>query len=544
MRAGPFARRATLLLCLFFLGFQGLACGGKQSGKGGKDADTWGVTKRIPSDTPYVFAALTPIPDELVQKFSATLETQLAQAHAQLMPLLAASESPWAKVASTLLDEVRAQKTTKWWQTVGFAPGGRFALYGLSMWPVLRLEVANADTVNKTVQRYLELAQMPVQPSRQGEWTVWQLGFGAGAVVIAVSAREAVVSAMPAQLLPKAMPWLLGTQKPERSLADDGVLPQLMGRHAFLPYFVGVFDLQAAMTIFSGRATGPAKELSDALSVPALAGCAKDIDRLAALTPRMAFGYHRLDDKQFSGGLVIEMPPDIATALNRLVATSPGITWPVPGKPLFAMSAAIDIKNGLGLLDEIGKNIALQPFTCGALAELNDAGREMRQLAASPLPPIITGLHGVSMVLTDATLEPVNLVGHVLAVGEGLDTLPGMLALIPGMGGISLKADGTPSPLPVEQLGLPWAKSAHAALRGDRLTVAIGGDSARVAADQLKVAPSPKAPIFSMQFEADKIAKLSPLAAQAFSGYQYFRSIGFAVELREQGLHLNIDGGW
>ncbi len=544
MRAGPFARRATLLFFLFFLGFQGLACGGKQGGKGGKDADSWGVTKRIPSDTPYVFATLTPIPDELAQKFSATMETKLDQAHAQLIPLLAASESPWAKVASTVLDEMRAQKPTKWWQNVGFAPGGRFALYGLSMWPVLRLEVANADTVNKSVQRYLELAQMPAQPSRQGEWTVWQLAFGEGAVAIAVSAREAVVSMMPAPLLPKAMPWLLGTQKPERSLADDNALPQLMGRHSFLPYFVGVFDLQATMAILSGRATGPAKELSDTLNLPALAGCAKDIDRLAALTPRMAFGYHRLDDKQFSGGFVVEMPPEVATSLGRLVATSPGITWPVPDKPLFAMSAAVDVKNGLGLLEEIGKKIALQPFTCGALAELNDLGQEMRKLATSPLPPIITGLHGISMVLTDVTLEPVNLVGHILAVGEGIDTLPAMLAMIPGMGGISLKADGTPSPLPIEMLGVTWAKSASAALRGDRLTVAIGGDSARVATEQLNVAPSPRAPIFSMQFEADKIAKLSPLAAQAFSGYQYFRSISFDVELREQGLHLNMGGGW
>lgn len=544
MQAAAFARRAILVVGLFFLGFAGLACGGKQSGKGGKDGDTWKVTERIPADTPYLFAALTPIPDPLVQKFSATLETQLAQAHAQLMPLLAASESPWAKVASTLLDEVRAQKPTKWWQSVGFAPGGRFALYGLSMWPVIRLEVASADTVNKTVQRYLELAQMPVQPSKQGDWTLWQLTFGGGAVVVAVSAREAVVSAMPAPLLPKALPWLLGTQKPERTLADDNALPQLMNRHTFLPYFVGVFDLRATLAILSGRSTGATRELSDALNLPALAGCAKDIDRLADLTPRVAFGYHRLDDKAFSGGFVIETPPHVAAALGRVVSASPGITWPPADKPLFAMSAAIDINNGLALLGEIGKAIQMQPFTCGALAELNDVGEKWRKLANEPLPPVVTGLNGISMVLNDATIEPLSLTGYVVASGDQLDALPGMLALIPGAGGISLKSEGPPAALPLDQFGVTWAKTAHAALRGDRLVIAVGGDSARVAAEQLKVAPSARAPLFGMSFEADKIAKLSDLAAQAFAGYQYFRSVAFAVELREQGLHLNIDGAW
>ncbi len=542
MRTAPGAR--LLLLALVFFGFTAtLSCGGSR-GKGGQSGgDDWAVTERIPADTPYVFAALTSIPDNLVQKFAATLETQLAQAHAQLLPILAASPSPWAKAASTLLDEVRAQKPSKWWQSVGFAPGGRFILYGLSLWPVLRLEVANAATVQKTVQRYLDLALLPVQPTRQGEWTTWQLTSEGVSVVIGVSAREAVISAMPAQLVPTAMPWLLGTKKPERTLANVQTIPQLMGQHSFLPYFIGVFDLKQTIAILSGRSAGPTAELSAALDLPQLAGCAADVDRLSALTPRLAFGYTRLDDKEFSGGLVVEMPPNVATSLNRLVTTAPGIAWPVPGNPLFAMAAAIDVSNAIALLGELGKEVQLRPFTCGALAELNDVAK-WSDLASSPLPPVVTGLRGLSIVVADATVEPLDIIGHVLAVGDQLETLPSMLSLIPGMGGIGLRADGTAVPLPMAQLGLPWAKSAHAALKGDRLTVAVGGDSARVAAEQLETAPSARAPLFGMSFEADKIAKLSPQAAQAFSGYQYFRNVAFSVTMASQGMKMTMDGTW
>jgi hypothetical protein len=539
-------RARVLVLGLLLFGFSAaLACGGSRGGKGGDSGgDSWAVAERIPADTPYVFAALTSIPDSLVQKFAATLETQLAQAHAQLMPLLAASSSPWAKVASTLLDELRAQKPTKWWQTVGFAPGGRFVLYGLSLWPVMRLEVANVATVQQNVQRYLDLAQAPAQPTRQGEWTTWQLPFEGSTVIIAVSAREAVLSAMPANLVPAAMPWLLGTKKPARTLAQAGTLPGLMSQHGFLPYFLGVFDLQQTLAILTGRSTGPTQELSAALNLAQLAGCASDLDRLSALTPRMTFGYTRLDEQEFSGGLVVEMPANVATALNRLVTTNPGITWPPPNNPLFAMAAAVDVRNTLALIGEVGKELQQKPFTCGALEELNDLGESWRGLASSPLPPVVTGLRGLSVVVTNATIEPLDIIGHVLAVGEQLETLPGMLALVPGLGGISLPADGTATALPIAQLGLPWAKSAHAALRADRLAVAVGGDSSRVVGEQLKANPSPRAPLFAMSFEADKVAKLSPLAAQAFSGYQYFRSVAFSLEMKGQGLHLTMDGTW
>jgi hypothetical protein len=530
---------------MLLLGLLSTGCGGSRGGaKGGAAGDPWGVTSRIPADTPYIFAALTPVPDALVTKFSATFEAQLAQAHRQLLPILSATDAPWAKAVSTLLDEVRTLKPTKWWQSAGFAPGGRFAMYGLSLWPVVRFEVANADTVNKTVQRYLTLAQLQVQPTRQKDWTLWQMTFGPAAVIIAISPREAVVAALPAQLAARALPWLTGEQKPERSLADDRALPQMMAVHEFLPYMVGYADLQSVMTILSGRATGVSRDLGESLNLPELAGCAADVDRLAALIPRIAFGYTKLDEKAFSGGLVIEMPPHAVTELGRIATTSPGVTWPVTGSPLFAMEASADVGNAITLLGDLGKAIEARPFSCGALHELNALGASLRKLATEPLPPIVTGLRGVSLVIEDATASPVSFVGQLTAVGEQLETVQTWLAMIPGFGDLKLAPDGTAASLPVGNLGMSWAKSAHLAMRGDRLTVAVGGDSARKAEDQLKTAPLTNAPLFGMSFDAVKVAKLSPEAAAAFEGYQTLRDVSFAFELRPQGLYMKVDGSW
>lgn len=535
---------AALALLALTLSLALAGCGGSRGGSRGGGDDSWGVTARIPSDTPYVFAALSPVPDAVMQKFSATIEAQLAQAHRQLLPLLAQTSAPWGHALSTFLDEIRTQKPSLWWQNAGFAPGGRFAIYGLSLWPVLRLEVAKPDVVQKTVQRYLELTKLQATPGKRGEWTTWQLTLGEVGVVIAVSAREALIAAMPAPLIGPALPWLVGEKKPERSLADDRALPSLMNQHSFLPYIVGAIDLQEIITILSGRATGVAAELGKSLHLPELAACAGDVDRLAVLTPRVAFGYSKLDEKGMSGGFVVEMPPHVVTALRRLLTPLPTVPWPVPGRPLFAMTASLDVGNAIALLGELGESIGKAPFRCGALAELNDLGASWRRMASTPPLPIINGLRGLSFVMEEGTTEPLNLIGYVVAVGEQLDSLTTWMALVPGLGNVSVPTDGTPVALPAEQLGMPWAKSAHAALRADRLVVAVGGESQQRAVEQMKAAPQKPAPLFGMSFDFAKVAKMSPQAAQSLGGYQNLIDATISIELHDEGLRMNVDGTW
>jgi hypothetical protein len=544
--ARPLARAAHLAgLVALTLAVALAACGGSRGGSpGGTTDDSWGVTARIPADTPYVFASLTPVPDALAKRFAATMDAQLAQAHRQLLPMISQTTAPWGRAAATLLDEIRTQKPAPWWQNAGFAPGGRFALYGLSLWPVLRLEVARPDAVARTVQRYLDLMQLPANANRRGEWTTWQLTFDGVGVVIAVSAREAVISALPAQLAAAALPWLTGEKKPERSLADDRALPTLMNQHGFLPYLMGVVDLQEVIAILSGRASGVSRELGELLNLPALAGCAADIDRLAALTPRVAFGYSELDEKGMSGGFVVEMPPHVVAALRRLLTTSPTVPWPVAGHPLFAMSASVDIGNALALFGELGAAMQERPFRCGALAELNDLGASWRQLAQSSLPTIVTELRGLSVVMEDGTAEPPRFSGHVLAVGEQLDTLPGFLSMIPGFGNVVLAKDGTPAELPLAQLGVPWASSAHAALRADRLVIAVGEGSGGRAAEQLKAVPTKPAPLFGLYFDFAKVAKLSPQMSDAITSNQTLIDAALSLELRDEGLRMNVDATW
>jgi hypothetical protein len=279
------------------------------------------------------------------------------------------------------------------------------------------------------------------------------------------------------------------------------------------------------------------------LRVPELTGCAADVDRLAALTPRVSMGYHRLDVNGFSASVVAETPPTIATALGKLMTAAPGVSWPLPGKPLFAMAMAADVGAVMALLGDMGNAMAARPFTCSALASLNDLGKSLSGLANTSLPPIVSGLRGVSLVVDEATIDPPGGVGHALVVSEQMESLPMFLAFVPGLSGLDLKTDGTPVALPVDQLGVAWIGAAHAALRGDRAVITVGTDSARRATEELKAPVPQRSPLLALTYDIVRFRQLSPQFADALGAYS-FREAGMALEIVEQGVRLLVEGTW
>lgn len=519
------------------------SCGGSRgsSQESNPARDSWNVTAKIPSDTPYVFATLTALPEPVAGKLSAGIDSQFAQVTQKLEPVLAGESAPWAKAARSLINDMKAQPIAQFWQTAGFARGGRFAFYGLSVWPVLRAEVARADALSKLIRRTMTAAGMPATSTRQGDWETWQLRSGQHTVLIAVSAREAVASLLPSEFVTKALPQVLGLQRPPRSLAEDGTIPALLKQHRLLPQLVSFVDARAVQAILSGRSAGLTGELSRSMRMPS--SCVADFDRIVALFPRMVFGYHSIDEKSFSGGLVIEMAPKILSALGALSTSAAGVTWPVAGKPLFAMASAIDIGAAVRLIADLGAEIEARPFACSGLAELNRSAPGWRKLPDSSLPPILTGIRGISLVVDDATISPPGGVGHVRVVSEQMETLPNWLAFVPGLGGLSLRPDGVAVALPLDQLGAGWVQSAHAALRGDSLVVAVGADSARRASTSLPSAVPQRSPLFSIAYDADRLRKLSPVLSEALLGSSV-RDAAMVMDLNDQGLNFTVDGRW
>ena len=50
-----------------------------------------------------------------------------------------------------MLDELEGKNIRQWGHALGFDPSGRFVLYGLSVWPVLRVAVVNETRLRQVI---------------------------------------------------------------------------------------------------------------------------------------------------------------------------------------------------------------------------------------------------------------------------------------------------------------------------------------------------------------------------------------------------------
>src|SRR5690348_12081789 len=122
-----------------------LSCGGGTP-QSGTLSSSWvapAILTNVPADSPYVIATLEPLSDSMRKRMMRGLDRQFSELMRVIDRARAEAETlePWMRALLALLDELRGKGVENWEQALGFDPRGRFALYGLSMWPVVRIDV-------------------------------------------------------------------------------------------------------------------------------------------------------------------------------------------------------------------------------------------------------------------------------------------------------------------------------------------------------------------------------------------------------------------
>ena len=288
------------LICLLSLAFLSACRGGRGPEHGAAPPALWDASAMVPADTPYVMASLTPAPAAVRQKMAAAAQRQLAQATKELAPMLVQTQAPWARALQSILAELRTQPLDQWWQNSGFADGGRFVLYGLSVWPVVRIEVSRPAAVRDLVQRTLAAAGQPTEPAQRGRWQTWQLSAEGATLILAVTATEVVAAALPSELAPRALPWILGEQRAPQSLLEAATLPALARSYGLSQQLLTVIDLRAVP-----RASRPARSLIRPRYRSEPAWCAPN---LADVEADIVAGQQRSDWSAYARQTVQELP--------------------------------------------------------------------------------------------------------------------------------------------------------------------------------------------------------------------------------------------
>lgn len=496
----------------------------------------WPALSYVPAETPYLLENLVPPPAAVRAKVLTGADQQLARATETLTPLLAGFSGPGGKALASLLAELRAQPFSEWTRSLGFSEGGRFVLYGLSLWPVLRIEVERAEATEALIGRTLRAAELPNAPLPRGAWRIWSHDLGAAALGIALSQQELVLTVMPSRQLARAWPRLLGEVRISPSFAERDRLAELRARHGFLPLAAFFVDTRAVVSLLSGRATGEHAELAPAPLLDQV--CAQDATRLAELMPHLAFGYQRMDLASFRGALVAELPAWATAALERVRTRVPGITWPITGKPLFALGLAIDLQRVAELTNILGQALERSPFLCPALAKLNEAPRA---LDFGSLPPLLAQARGLELVLDEYVADPPSASGHLAMDSAQMASLPSMLAQLPMVLPVPLQQE-QPFELPLGELAPSWLPNAHGLWGAQRLVLAVGRDGVRRAQAQYRAPVPDRSPLLVIAYDVQRLAALLP-SMESLTNRSY-REAALALELGEHGLRMEVAGTW
>ena len=81
---------------------------------------------------------------------------------------------PWRRALLGVLDRMLGSDPARWWENLGFKPNGRWIVYGLGIWPVIRIEVGDAPRLRSIVSDAVKTLNAPeIRPQQLGTTPYW-----------------------------------------------------------------------------------------------------------------------------------------------------------------------------------------------------------------------------------------------------------------------------------------------------------------------------------------------------------------------------------
>lgn len=339
----------------------------------------------IPADTPYVFASFEPIPAEFWSLMGDTLVPEMTKGIDQL--LAQPAERPPQKFMAGILRELRANMNAAGLKKVlGISTDFRFVVHGIGIVPVFRLELADSKALTATIEKHAKESGFVLPIATAGGKPYWRIPDGDVLLVAAILDDHLVVSGGPLALVDKALPMILGVEKPQPSMADGGALKEVVARHGLAPFGAGFVDT--------------AKILNYAVMAKTLEGepppptCAPQLAALGTRFPRVAFGYDAVSASRIGGRAVLEVEPGLLGRLKALQVEVPGLSGGKLAQPaLFAIGGGIDIPKARALGTDLARAIGEFGQACGAANMVEDSA-ELQAAMTKPLPPGVDKVRG------------------------------------------------------------------------------------------------------------------------------------------------------
>jgi len=521
---GRFAVAAFTLLLL-------AACGSGDKGDSSPLTDTDGILGFVPSDTPYVFAAVESMPDAVLDKLEESsdgvLDAYKTVIGASLEQVTddaeTAEEEEQMRVALSLAEAFVDLLRSDNLRAAGIPRGAQMALYGVGVLPVIRIELSNPVAFQAKIAEIeasmggnLETAGIDGQSYRF-------FPLDGAQMVIAVVDDYAVGAVTPESISDDMMAAVLGLEKPSDSIAESGALQAMAEAYEFSNYGLGFFSVARLVETFSGGAEGIDAELLALMDYSAddvSPVCRNDLRSAAAVMPRIVSGYTTVMASNVASNTVFEMRSDIAQGLPAISAPVPGLGADPGGLVSFGMS--IDALALREFLEARFDAYEADPYTCEFFAGIQPMIDQARISMNQPVPPVAYSFKGFLGVidriegLDFSGQQPPEVVEARFLIAN--DNAPALLAMgamfSPEIAMLNLQPDGQPVALPLPQLAAMGTTS-FVAMTQSALAISVGDGEPAGLTELLESPAAASQPSVSVRLDGQRYYEFMSEAVKA-----------------------------
>ncbi len=492
-----------------------------------KAADMPAFVEFIPADTPYVIAGLKPMPAPVATKMFDAMDPLFAQMQAELKKELAnmgEAATEQDKLGKAILEELDGKLNAKGLESLGISTTPTFALYGIGLMPVIRVELKDPKALEAAIGRVETKAGVKAPKLKTGELEYYGHAEDGLRMVIAIQGNELVFAMTPDSMAETTVPMILGAKKPEKSIKDSGALTDLAKANGYAGYGLGYVDNMLITETLLGDGKGlNAQVLVEMNKSGANIGtvddaCKAEIKGLAGIAPRFVFGSKEITDKLWVTHFLVEMRDDVAKDLAGLAAPVPGLG--ADNTALLSFGFGIDVAKAIDFAKKKVAAIKGAPYKCAMLQDLNQGATEMEMGLNQPLPPFVTQIKGLFVNVKSAdtsTMPPKDIKATaVLAADKPAELFAMAKGMVPPMAAINLTADGKPVALPAAELGIPpFVQAPHAAMTEAGIAVSVGAGEEKNLGAALSAKGATPAPLLSFGYDVGEFMGAVNKQAQA-----------------------------
>ena len=473
----------------------------------------------VPSDTPYLVTSLVPIPlaaDVRMKRYSGQIiEMFNSGAKQGFLKGLTAGEPETAEAAAkradveqifSLFAELGAIYTNdEAALKAGFKPQARFAIYGIGLVPVMRLEIADAAkarlTVANTLNKIIDFskkanANLPLKKRnpefsytrsalRGGE--IFRLGTEKVQPIIVIEDDQLVLSVLPVNAKADLLQMVAPATASSSAKVASAKLNVIQKNYGLNGYAIGFVEFAPLANMFMGKANKLEAALwtaayNEKMPMPT-AACKSEMLSVISHMPRAVMGYTTMTGTEMSAKVVLEVEPEIATQLTSAVVPIPAYG----NGSAFKMAFSTDPLKAMNVMRAQADKVIAKPYTCPDLLSWNESAAKLKESLANPMLGMVAMVKGFGLSLDDFAMdfaaekpEPRGITGNVALFTDQPEAVLGMVQgyvtqlanTKPELGGKPVKLD--PSIFASVPAGSLSANEGYAAMNPAMLIVGVG----------------------------------------------------------------------